>query len=424
MNQHLILVDFPWSRDKDPRLPLGHASLLAALAGRPEFTVESAIIPVNGIHGGAEAVAESLMARVKNAGTERVDLAFGAYVWCEGLIRIVLQEVRRLSFTGRVILGGPQISYAQSGLELIYPEADAFIRGYGEKALYQLLCSDEARPHFKGVHWAGTDDTGEQAEIDLPELPSPYLNGLLSLDKAGFVRWETQRGCPYNCAFCQHQEPGKKLKNGYFAWSRLEAEIDLFCRSGIKEIAILDPVFNRAPHAIRVLKRFAHNRFQGCLSLQCRAESITPDFLNAAGELNVVLEFGLQTIHTNESQLIQRPNDMAKIEHVLAEVRRRRIKHEISLIFGLPRQTLASFEESIRWCLDLCIPVIKAFPLMLLRGTRLEQEKERWDLQCCADTAMPLVRQSRSFSCDDWLAMAKLSEALNPLYRQHSRNGW
>ena len=29
--QALILIEFPWGRDKDPRVPLGHASLLTKL---------------------------------------------------------------------------------------------------------------------------------------------------------------------------------------------------------------------------------------------------------------------------------------------------------------------------------------------------------------------------------------------------------
>ncbi len=65
----------------------------------------------------------------------------------------------------------------------------------------------------------------------------------------------------------------------------------------------------------------------------------------------------------------------------------------------------------MRWCLDRRVPVIKAFPLLLLRGTALDQERERWGL-VDQGGAMPMVVQSSSFAHAEWLAMARLSEAL------------
>ena len=34
MNRRVIVVDFYWTRDKDPRVPRGHASILTALRER------------------------------------------------------------------------------------------------------------------------------------------------------------------------------------------------------------------------------------------------------------------------------------------------------------------------------------------------------------------------------------------------------
>ncbi|RDJ94133.1 hypothetical protein B4Q13_16875, partial [Lacticaseibacillus rhamnosus] len=64
--------------------------------------------------------------------------------------------------------------------------------------------------------------------------------------------------------------------------------------------------------------------------------------LDAAAALDTCLEFGLQTIHEREGEAVLRRNHIGRVDDVLAGVRRRHIDHEVSLIFGLPEQTLAS----------------------------------------------------------------------------------
>jgi radical SAM superfamily enzyme YgiQ (UPF0313 family) len=297
---------------------------------------------------------------------------------------------------------------------------DAFVRGYGEEVLTALAATAQPQS-ILGVHWAGTPDALAQAAVNLEALPSPWLSGTIPLQNQPFVRWETQRGCPFRCAFCQHREPGARLHRRALGLPRIEAEIDLFCRSGVREIAVLDPIFNMAPHAVGVLERFAGHGFTGRLSLQCRAEAVDDAFLDAAAALDVCLEFGLQTIHAEEGRVIDRRNHIDRVDKALAGVRARGISHEVSLIFGLPLQTVESFEASVAWCLEREVPVIKAFPLMLLRGTPLERDREKWSLGESGGP-MPVVLRSSTFDIDGWRAMARLSEALRLTERRHPKD--
>ncbi len=410
MERHLVLVDLYWTRDKDPRVPLGHASLLAALEQHANLSVTSRCYAVN-----ASTTADFIVTDLLDAidGDERADIAIGAYVWGEALLRSVLLRLRVAGFTGRIILGGPQISYSGAGLEALYPEADCFIRGYGEEALAKVASSDRV-PNISGVHRAGSHDACEQSSVALDLLPSPWLTGLIPLEGQKFLRWETQRGCPFRCSFCQHREAGARLKRRALSSERVRDEIDLFChhnrRGDAQTIAVLDPIFNQG-ESDAILRRFAEKEFAGRLSLQCRAEMCGAGFLDAAATLDVCLEFGLQTIHKSESRAVERGNNIPKVQAALRGVRDRGLDHEVSLIFGLPEQTLASFEETVRWCLREEIPVIKAFPLMLLRGTRLDVERNRWGLVDSGDE-MAFVLSSDSFSYADWRGMAQLSEAL------------
>lgn len=416
VTRRLVLVDLYWTRDKDPRIPLGHASLLASCARYP-LDVRSVVLPVNLSQLQVEDIVARILSHLEGVSMEDAVLALGAYVWGEAILRGVLSGVRERGFTGRIVLGGPQISYSGAGLEQLYPEADAFIRGYGEDALPAMAMSHD-KIKLPGLHWAGQLDREEQAKIDLESIPSPWLERIIPLDNQPFVRWETQRGCQFRCAFCQHREAGARLTRRSLDHTRTFQEIDLFCEQGVQDIAVLDPIFNTSPIACEVLQRFHERGFKGRLSLQCRAEMMDERFIEAASKLNTRLEFGLQTIHKNEGKAVKRPNHMPSIEQTLARVRAAGIEHEVSLIFGLPEQTLESFEQSVSWCLEREVDAIKAFPLLLLRGTPLERERARWGMQTC-EGEMPVVIASATFGHQEWVQMARLSEALKVTEGEH-----
>ena len=152
--------------------------------------------------------------------------------------------------------------------------------------------------------------------------------------------------------------------------------------------------------------------------MQCRAELVTDLFLESLRGLDVTLEFGIQTIHETEAEIINRKIDIRKIEQALASLKSRGIKHEVSLIFGLPTQTLSSFKASVSWCLAHKIPVIKAFPLMLLRGTKLAGEASRWSMKE-SETTIPWVKSSDSFTEDDWFKMDAIAVALRNTETRH-----
>ena len=410
MKRRIILCDFYWTRDKDPRVPLGHASLLAALHAADVADVRTVVVPVNAPPSSVKAIVAMILGHADGVDARHVDVAIGIYVWSEEVVQALILLLRARGFSGRIILGGPQVSYTGAGVDLLYPGADIFVRGYGEQALVELARTPD-RVAITGVHYAGLPDRAEQATVDLTALPSPFLTGAIPLQGQRFVRWETQRGCPFRCAFCQHREAGARLVRSTLAEQRIFREIDQFCEAGVDDIAVLDPIFNAGPLAIPVLERLAERNYPGRISLQCRAEMTTPEFLDAAQNLNVQLEFGLQTIHEREGAAIRRHNNVPKVDAALRDVRRRGLPHEVSLIYGLPEQTLASFMQTVAWCLERQVPVIKAFPLLLLRGTELDRDRASWGLVEDGG-AMPMVVASDTFSRTDFRAMARIAEAL------------
>lgn len=415
--RRLLLVALDWTREKDPRVPLGHASLLAA-ARQAGADVAALTLPLD-----APGITfESVLSRVQTALAAHApdDLGIGAYVWNESYLQRLLPALRRAGYRGRIILGGPQISYQPDGLERLYPAADAFVRGYGEQALVDILSCDTPRP-VPGVHWAGDVDRGDQAAVQLEGLASPFLTGVVDIvGPHRFIRWETQRGCPYRCSFCQHREADARPVRRRFGGDRIDEEIRHFVDRDVRSIAVLDPVFNVGEHPYDVLARLRHQGYRGRLSLQCHSDAMRDPirFLRACDGLDVHLEFGLQTIHEAEMRAVDRRQSLDRFSALLDMLRREHRSFEVSVIYGLPEQTLDSFRETVRWCLRQRVPVIRAYPLVLLRGTRLAAERARWGLQE-DDATLPAVVQSDTFTRADWRAMASLADALRRTESSH-----
>jgi hypothetical protein len=319
------------------------------------------------------------------------------------------------------------------------------------------------RPPPRGVRLAGdpnVPDLGTQAKVDLAATASPWTTGTLRPGR--FLRWETQRGCPFHCSFCQHRAPGGFGVQQVLG-ERLRAEIELFCRDddddddddsdgdnafrtgsgssatrdGIlaaRSIAVLDPTFNASEaHAVAVLDAFREGGFRGRLSLQVRPEKLTRRFLDAAaavGPGQVTLEFGVQTAVPAELDLIDRIVG-ADAERIVAQTARKLkmvaeygsdLSSEISLIFALPGQTVGSFQTSIEWCRQV-LPSAKlvAFPLMLLRGTALQHRAAELGLVEGLVTHpgidriqdfIPHVTETPHMSAKQWVTMADMAAAL------------
>lgn len=402
----VILVSIDWRRPQDGKTGLGIASIAAALqaSGVPCQMIDA---QVNCPDFSLKRVLQELLIAITEAGPNCL-VGFGVYVWNDAEVRDLIRLIKGKG-TG-IVLGGPQISYMEKNLlESIYPEADFFVRGQGEMAIVAL--AKGRMPDDCGIHIAGTPDLGRKADHDLLELPSPYL--LETIQIQDNIRWETQRGCPFKCSFCQHREPGKRLKHQWFDCQRLEKELEMFAAAGVKRISVLDPIFHTNPtRAIGVLNSIKAAGVTAQLALQCRFETCTEEFLDALDGLDVTLEFGLQTTVKAEYLAIQRPNHMGIVCNRIRQLHERQIDFEISLIYGLPHQTLESFRASVDWCLQREVPRVRAWPLMLLRGTPLYEQKELYGFVESNDQSIPIVIASNSFSQEDYTEMAKIADKL------------
>lgn len=341
-------------------------------------------------------------------------VAISCYIWNEYFIRDFLQIIRKSGFQGKIVLGGYQISYTNRPEQLFYeyPEADIYIKGYGEKSLLEAIIMP--RPTEKIIL---------KGEVDFSQIPSVYLTGEFPIEpNMKMIRWETQRGCPYVCTFCAHRdlERGKVYKHEL---EKIFAELAFFKEKNVQKVNVLDPIFNGGKNANLILEEIARLQMNTLFSFQVRFENfknaLGEKFLNLAEKININLEFGLQTIVEKEYYAIERPNNLEVVEKIIQELNNRGISYEISMIYGLPYQTLDSFRYGIEWLLQRNVKNIAAFPLMLLKGTKLYEQKAEFGFEekVLGDFNIPTVVSSNTFSESEWLLMKELAGELNPKVR-------
>ncbi len=336
-------------------------------------------------------------------------IAISCYVWCNSFINPLIDKIFEYNFRGKIILGGYEISYSNNEeIKKMYPKANYFIKGYAESALLEIL-SNTSIPNKSVL----------SKNIDFSLLPSPYLTQTLKLHpNIPKIRWETKRGCPFKCNFCAHRDL-IGVKVNYHYKDKIFNELALFKEYNIKKINVLDPVFNMGIDYLDVLNEAYRIGLNSELSLQVRPELVTDKFLNIAEKLNVCLEFGIQTLNEKENQVIKRGNKIEKIFETLKKVNQRKIKYEVSLIYGLPYQTISSFSQTIDNLRENGCKSITAFPLMLLKGTELYDLKKEFKFKekTLGKYNIPVVIESNSFTEKEWWQMHDIATQLNPNQR-------
>ncbi|MEM6722034.1 MAG: radical SAM protein [Bacteroidota bacterium] len=406
----LLIISFDLIREGENEKSLAISSILSFLKKDKRYGEDFLVyhLPINMFKFDKNIAVNDLKPYLEIFNFHDLDfVALSAYIWNEYLTNDLMQMLRKdFGFLGNYILGGYQISYSNNP-ELEYPEARYFINGYAEQGLLKLLTEEVSGYRINSF-------------VDFTQLPSPYLTKELEItDFQKMVRMETKRGCPYKCTFCAHRDLtyNKVYKHQL---DKVFSEISFFKEKQVNKINIIDPIFNAGNYYLNVLNEFVETKNSSLISVQARFETIHGEngkkFLDYCSQLNVNLEFGLQSANREESQLINRKNNPQKIKAIMQELNERKINYEISLIYGLPNQTLDSFKESVEFVFENGCTNITAFPLMLLKGTELYQQKKQFGFkeQKLGAYNIPVVTQSNSFSEKEWYQMKAIASNLTP----------
>ena len=386
---NLLLVATNFCREDEERTPYGISCLVNAFINGKSgkhgkiktFTydlMEHFNPKLNKFDIDYNEIAKKLAKAILSSGCNIV--GFSNFAWSDLIYKKTIKILSRSKNRPTIIMGGPMVCGGEQVLLKEYPNVDFFIESYGEKVFSNL-----------GEYLSRAIANGNRLIKDLPvfeTLTSPYLSGLISVKEGMSVRMELRRGCLFNCTFCRHRNPEKKVFCIGCAESHRK-ELELFKEKKVGKINVLDPYFNDCrvdfkEVSFNFLRTVKELKIQSPISLQIRPEMLNKEYLDVAESMpNLIFEIGIQSLDNVVSKKINRggKNTREIVLEKLNEVIKRKIQTEITLIYGLPLQTAYSFKSDIETLKSLGFSKISAFPLQIYRGTDIFENYANFGLK-------------------------------------------
>jgi radical SAM superfamily enzyme YgiQ (UPF0313 family) len=297
--------------------------------------------------------------------------AFSTYVWNWEMSVAVARELKRRYPKCLTVFGGPQVPDADDRLGdffVQHPYIDIAVHGEGEITFAELLkqyASSRDYLSVAGLSYRGVTTPPRQRTRDLDAFPSPYLTGVFeSLFELPFryqTVWETNRGCPYGCTFCDWGSlTAQKLSK--FVEERLYREIDYFGSKKISHVYMADANFGILPRDVEIASYFATTKartggFPSKLRVNYaksnpeRVHSIAK-ILNAE-QLDKGITLSVQSMNEDTLRIIKRKNlHYDTLSSFIKQYQREGINTYTEVIVGLPGETYQTFKDGIETLLE------------------------------------------------------------------------
>jgi radical SAM superfamily enzyme YgiQ (UPF0313 family) len=329
--------------------------------------------------------------------------AFSCYTWnIEEFLRLarrLKQDIPEIL----VVAGGPQVQRAQYYLKkfpidiIVIGEGELTFRELLDGTLYKSCWPSVALGKICGIAYA--DGTGQIVTTtkrerlqNLDDIPSP-LKAIFSTMGGGEpyrrVSYETSRGCPYSCAFCEWGTGAIGTKMYQYSLSRIREDLEQIVRAGVEEIFFADSNFGSLHDDFgkaEVLVNLHHQHGLPKLFCTSWAKAHSPRvrdtvrLLHQAGLLEHYT-LALQTLTAEALNNSNRSNLPVNEFHGIAEeMLAEGIPITTELIWGLPGDQLDSFRRSLDRITGL-FPSVAIYGYTLLPGTEFYELRHKYKIE-------------------------------------------
>ena len=292
-------------------------------------------------------------------------LLCSCYVWNWEITNKLAKKVKEKNPECLIIFGGPQVPDRADNFFDNYPYVDLIVHGEGERIISNILkqyIADKDYTKVKGVEGKDFKAPLEERIKNLEEIPSPYLSNLVwdlveEVEGVKYIAsWETNRGCPFQCTFCDWGS-ATKTKVRKNPEDRLMEEIEWFSENEIPYIDCCDAnfgIFTDRDH--RLAKKLKEQKLKTDYPEKIRpawakvsSERIIPiaKELQEAGLLRAVT-LAVQSLDTKTLEVIKRKNiKFDKFSNLTQKFRDSDITTYTEIILGLPGETLESYKKGL-----------------------------------------------------------------------------
>jgi radical SAM superfamily enzyme len=112
-------------------------------------------------------------------------------------------------------------------------------------------------------------------------------------------------------------------------------------------------------------------------------------------------------------KILNRENDISHVEIVVKQLNDAGIKYSISIIFGIPYQTVESFRQTIEFIEKNNCTEFYAYPLQLPKNSKMRERIEELKIKEFQGEHFSLgfVSECSSFNKSDWGNMCNIAES-------------
>ncbi|MGH3632564.1 MAG: KedN5 family methylcobalamin-dependent radical SAM C-methyltransferase [Mycobacterium sp.] len=391
-----IVQQSAWDIPMDS-VPLA-AGYLKAMAAADEVLAGETEVNICNFRGGV--ALPKMACRLFSADIPDI-LAFSVLGWNYRNFVCLAETYKQLRPDGLVVFGGNHVSRQATKVFREAPAVDVVVNGEGERTFRELVTAVLAAPTASdlsgvtGLSYRGADGavqtTAERDRIeDLDEVPSPLLAGAIPMaDATGrfpyeFALLETNRGCPYKCAFCYWGGAvGQRVRS--FSRERLAEELDLFGYYQVPTVFLCDANFEMldadeefVEDLVRARERYGFPQAleaNYAKNKSARVHRIVT--MLKRHRLNSSFTLALRTLTDEALDGMQRRNmKINQWEGLVDWLAGEGLDCYAELIWGAPGDTPSSFLHGYDRLAER-VPRIAMYPMLLLPNTGYTQQRER-----------------------------------------------
>jgi tRNA A37 methylthiotransferase MiaB len=322
---------------------------------------------------------------------------FSVYTWNAAEFIELIQDIRESCPGIQVILGGPHVQQVEDYL-LVDP-VDAVVMGEGEFTLIEWL-DKGATQHWSTIKGLAFVEHGEIVKapararaLDLSVFPSA-LDVIPLTDAAGkplyeSVAYETSRGCPFKCSFCEWGTGALGTKIYQYPLERVRSDWEKIVNAGIANIWLADSNFGALKDDLEKTRMVCELKDRTGLP-STFATSWSKKHNPRVQEIVMMLnrhgllphyQLALQTLTPLALELSNRKNMAAnEYEPIAKAMAEAGVPIAAELIWGLPGDNLKDFETNLDK-LIATFPNVNIFTYNLLPGTEFYDRRHEYRIE-------------------------------------------